>query len=297
MPAQFLFPESARFALDNLMLHARARRHTTSDFAGPFSIKTVVEGSVVWRVGGRDLPVDPCSFLVLGPGERYSLAIDGPRLVETACAFFRDGFVEAAARDASTAVESALDEPARPAPALPWLSRLHQDPERRIIGRVQTMAQRCRTELLPSSFEEDFLLLARDLLLHYREISSRVERIPALKAGTRAELFRRVEVAREYLHAQLSGPVSLEEAARVACLSPFHFHRAFTLAHRSTPHVYLTTLRLARARVLLEGGVSVTDAALDTGFATPSAFSRQFRAHYGQPPGAVRARRYHGRSA
>jgi AraC-like DNA-binding protein len=297
VPAQYLFPDSARFTLDNLMLHARARRHTTTDFAGPLSIKTVIQGSVVWRVAGRDLPVDASSFLVLGPGERYSLAIDSPRAVETACAFFRDGFVEAAVRDASTPVQSALDDPRRPAPALPWLSRLHPDPEGRIIGRVQTMARRCRAEILPSSFEEGFLLLARDLLLHYREIAARMERIPALKAATRAELFRRVEIAREYLHAQSSGPVSLEEAARVACLSPFHFHRAFTQAHRSTPHAYLTTLRLARARVLLEGGVSVTDAALDTGFATPSAFSRQFRAHYGQPPGSVRARRYHGRSA
>lgn len=297
MQAPFLFPDSARFALDNLMLHARARRHVTTDFAGPMSIKTVVEGSVTWRVAGRDLPVDPCTFLVLGPGERYSLDIDGPRPVETACAFFRDGFVEAAARDVSSSVQAALDDPVRTAPPLPWLSRLHADPERRIVGRVQTMARRCRAELLPSGFEEDFLLLARDLLLHYREIAARMERIPALKPATRAELFRRVEIAREYLHAQSAGSVSLEKAARAACLSPYHFHRAFTQAHRTTPHAYLTSLRLARARALLETGVSVTDAAFDAGFATPSAFSRQFRAHYGEPPGSVRARRYHGRSA
>ena len=303
MAVPYLFPEGARFGADNLMLHARARRHRADNFAGPLSIKSVVEGAVAWRIGARDLPVDPSSFLVLGEGERYSLAIDSPRVVETACAFFRTGFVEQVARDAAAPAQAALDDPERPSPALPWISRLHPDPERRLVSRLQSLARRCRMELLPSACQEDFLLLARDLLLYYREISARIARIPALKPATRMELFRRVETAREYLHAHSQGPVSLEDAARAACLSRYHFHRAFTQANRRTPHQYLTDLRLARGRALLESGVSVMAAALDAGFSGAPAFSRLFRARYGITPGAVarsavpsRALAYHGRS-
>ena len=250
-----------------------------------------MEGAVSWRVGGRDLTVDGGSFLVLGPGEPYSLTIEGPRAVETACAFFRDGFVEAIAQDASTPVQAALDDPARPAPGLPWISRLHADSGQGIVERVQTMARRASGQLLPSAAQEEFLLLGRELLLLYREIADRVARLPALKAATRSELFRRVEVAREYLHSRGESAVSLDEAARAACLSRYHFHRAFTQVHGRTPHAYATILRLARARVLLEGGLPVEDAARSAGFSGAPAFTRSFRARYGETPGAVRKRR------
>jgi AraC-like DNA-binding protein len=287
----YLFPDGARFGADNLMLHARARRHRTNDFAGPLSVKTVVAGTVSWRVAGRDLPVDPTSFLVLGAGERYSLEIDTTHGVETACAFFRDGFVESVAHDAATPVEAALDDPARSAPGLPWISRLHLDSERHIVARVQSMARRTSGQILPSAYEEDFLLLARDLLRLYRQIAARIDRIPALRSATRLELFRRIEAAREYLHAHQHGPVSLDEAARAACLSRYHFHRAFTQAHRRTPHDYVTGLRLERARTLLESGESVQSVALVVGFSGAPAFARLFRSRYGLTPGAVRKAR------
>ena len=59
MRAPYLFPEGARFGADNLFLHAKARRHQVSDFAGPLSIKTVLSGAVAWKVGGHDLVVEP----------------------------------------------------------------------------------------------------------------------------------------------------------------------------------------------------------------------------------------------
>jgi hypothetical protein len=197
---QFLFPDGARFNNDNLMLHARGRRHRVADFAGPLSIKTVVNGSVTWKVGGRDLAVDPSTFLVLGDGEKYSMDMDLPRPVETACAFFRRGFVEGIAQDVTTPVEASLDQPDRSAPALLYLFRLHVDPQRLVVGQTQSLAMRCSSELQPSSFEEDFLLLSKNLLLFYEQIRNRLGRIKAAKASTRGELFRRVERGRELMH-------------------------------------------------------------------------------------------------
>src|SRR5215813_8361243 len=286
MPArpQFLFPDGARLGADNVILHARSRRHSVSEFAGPLSIKTVVDGAATWTVGGCPLPVGRDAFLVLGDGQRYSLEIDTARPTETACAFFRGGFVEEMAQDISTGVESSLDDPARSAPAAPWLGRLHIDPDRRIVGRVQTMASRCRMQLLPSGVEEDFLLLSRELLEFYREIAARIARIPAIRPGTREELFRRIEIGREYLHSHVEGGVSLDTVARAACLSRYHFHRTFTQAFGQTPHDYLTGIRLARAHSLLQSGQPATQVCKDVGFHSLPSFSRLFRARYGFPP-------------
>src|SRR5215813_1155116 len=96
---QFLFPAGSRFGSDNLVLHAAARRHVVNEFAGPLSIKTVVQGEVEWVLDGRRLLVDPNTFLVLGDGRRYSMNIDGAKPVETCCVFFRTGFVEEVAQD------------------------------------------------------------------------------------------------------------------------------------------------------------------------------------------------------
>lgn len=59
-----------------------------------------------------------------------------------------------------------------------------------------------------------------------------------------------------------------------------------------SPNIYLTRYRLARACELLHTGISVTEAALSSGFQSASYFSETFRRHYGMTPGEyVAARR------
>ena len=284
----YLFPAGARLGEDNVVLQARSRRHDVEGYAGPLSIKTVLDGEVAWIVNGRELVVDRSSFLIIAAGEKYSMHIDAPKAVETCCVFFAPGFVEQVALDVTSPLEEALDAPDRAGCALPYLSALHGDRERALAGRVQSLAARCRGALVPSGFEEDFLMLAGDLLGFYRQIAEEAARIPAIRDGTRQELYRRLLVGREYLHSHSSGAVSLAAVARTACLSPYHFHRGFTQAFQQTPHAYLTGLRLDRARRMLEAGSSALDACLDAGFSSPSAFSRLFRSRYGQAPSAIR---------
>jgi AraC family transcriptional regulator len=287
-PTPYLFPENARLGHENVVLHARAERHKVEGFRGPLSIKTVLSGRVAWIVAGRELVVDRSSFLILAAGELYGMDIVASKPVETCCVFFAPGFVERAALDLTSALEGALDEPDRTAPFLPYLSALHTDRERSLVRHVHTLARRCKGALAPSGFEEDFLLLAIEVLEFYGQIREESARVPAAKASTRKELFRRLQAGREYMHSHAGEPVSLAAVARAAYLSPFHFHRGFTRAFQHTPHTYLTSLRLAQARELLESGASALEACLEVGFSSPSAFSRLFRAHYGLPPSSAR---------
>ncbi len=285
--APYLFPAGARFGEHNLVLHASARRHSVRSYAGPLSIKTVLRGRVSWVVGARELVVCPTSFLVLAAGERYSMEIDEAEPVETCCAFFASGFLEQVALDLTSSVEAALDAPDRIGPPLAYLSAIHGDRERTLTNRVSTLAERCEKQLNPSGAEEDFLALGITLLEFYRQIRAQVDRVPSLRLSTRQELFRRLLVGRDYIHSHYSESLSLANVARAACLSLFHFHRGFTLAFQETPHSYLTGLRLAQAREMIERGSSVLDACVAVGFSSPSAFSRLFRARLGQSPSQV----------
>ena len=281
-PTPYLFPAGARLERDNLVLHASARR--------PASIKTVIRGRVSWIVRDREFVVDPSSFLVLATGEAYSMSIDAPTPVETCCAFFAQGFLEQVASDLTSSTEAALDDPHPIAPLLPYLSSLHDDYERRLTDRVWNLANYCQRTLNPSGTEEYFLVLAISLLEYYKHIRDQSARVPAMRASTRQELFRRLLIGREYIHSHSSDALSLHAMARSACLSPYHFHRAFTEAFRQTPHAYLTGIRLAQARNMIQSGSSVLEACLAVGFSSPSAFTRLFHKRLGRPPSAFRRR-------
>src|SRR5205085_9603019 len=116
-----------------------------------------------------------------------------------------------------------------------------------------------------------------------------VGNLPAVRASTREELWRRVGRARDYLHAHLAAPISLSDVAAAACLSPFHLLRVFQAAFHQTPHQYLNGCRLDRAKFLLEKTrIPVTAICLECGFTSLGSFSALFHKRCGMSPRAWR---------
>jgi AraC-like DNA-binding protein len=110
-----------------------------------------------------------------------------------------------------------------------------------------------------------------------------------VRPGTRIELYRRLHRARDFVLAALPEPLELADLARVACLSPSHFLRAFRRAFGVTPHAYVTAERMKTAcRLLASTDQPVTDVCLAVGFDSLGSFSWAFRRRYGLPPQAWR---------
>ncbi|QOG22878.1 MULTISPECIES: helix-turn-helix transcriptional regulator [Bradyrhizobium] len=79
--------------------------------------------------------------------------------------------------------------------------------------------------------------------------------------------------------------VDLEQTAKQAGLSPFHFLRLFSAVLGVTPHQYLVRSRLRHAaRRLTEDDIAVTDIAYDVGFGDLSNFVRTFHRAAGVSP-------------
>jgi AraC-like DNA-binding protein len=282
-----LTPPAKILGASNTVLAARAKRHFVKDFPGPLSIKHVVRGRVAWRIEGRDVWVDDSSFLVLNDGEPYSMAIDGEETQETFCVFFERGFVERLRLAMTTADIRLLDEPEGAPPPLTFLSRLHPlDP--RMMSRIHSLRNCAATGASAAGMEEYFLAAAEQLLLLYQETRAQVARVPVARPSTREELSRRMARGLEYLHAEQNRSVTLAEAARAACLSPFHFHRVFRQVMGQTPQAYLAALRLDRAQRLLRAGMPVTEVCAAVGFASLGSFSTSFRKRFGAPPSGYR---------
>ena len=81
------------------------------------------------------------------------------------------------------------------------------------------------------------------------------------------------------------GPLDIGALARHAGMSPSSFHKHFRSVTRTTPLQYQKDLRLAEARALLRGGRhSVSTAAFEVGYESPSQFSREYSRKFGLPP-------------
>ena len=90
---------------------------------------------------------------------------------------------------------------------------------------------------------------------------------------------------REYVDDHLSSRLDVRALARVVGLSASHFSRAFQKAVGVPPHRYVLQCRVIRAKELLATTrLSLTDIALDSGFADHSHFSRRFHEFMGVPP-------------
>lgn len=117
----------------------------------------------------------------------------------------------------------------------------------------------------------------------------RDEAAPRRAATTPAAGVRR---AIDYLQTCLAEPLAVQTLAAVAGSSVPVFVRAFKAHTGLTPYQYLLRERIARARELLVATRrSVSEIALDTGFATPSHFAAAFHRRVGVTPTAYRADR------
>lgn len=99
----------------------------------------------------------------------------------------------------------------------------------------------------------------------------------------------RLARARDMLREVHGRRVSIDEAAKEAALSPYHFIRRFKAVFGQTPHQALIDARLERARYLLiVGDLSVTQICVEVGFSSLGTFSDLFSRRVGVSPSAYR---------
>ena len=95
-----------------------------------------------------------------------------------------------------------------------------------------------------------------------------------------------------YIEAHLAEDLKLDELARVAAMSKYHFSRLFKDAVGVPPYRYVVQQRVEAARdLLLRTDLPVAQIALRTGFCSQSHLSTSFREHTGITPLAVREAR------
>ncbi|RPD39951.1 helix-turn-helix domain-containing protein [Chitinophaga barathri] len=97
-------------------------------------------------------------------------------------------------------------------------------------------------------------------------------------------LYQRVVRAKLFIDNNYSNKIELDNISDEACFSKFHFIRLFSSAYGKTPHQYLVSVRIEKARELLRAGQSVSDTCFSVGFTSPTSFSTLFKKITGVSP-------------
>jgi len=96
---------------------------------------------------------------------------------------------------------------------------------------------------------------------------------------------RTIERVVQHMKEHLDQPLDLDEIARIAATSKFHFVRVFDEVTGTTPHHFLASLRVQRAKeLLLATDSSISDICLQVGYNSLGTFSKTFSTLVGLSP-------------
>lgn len=115
-----------------------------------------------------------------------------------------------------------------------------------------------------------------------------LDRICAKRKSTKEEIYRRLLVAKEFMHNNFNTSPTIDMIASEACLDKFHFLKLFKYRYGITPHQYLVKLKLEHANTLLiTGKCSVFEACHHAGFESQGTFTNLFKRTYGVLPSSL----------
>jgi AraC-like DNA-binding protein len=251
-------------------------------------------GRALYKIHRAEYSVDDNGYLIMNAGQPYSIEIASPTRVETFVLWFPKGWAEEVLRSSRLKAERLLSEPGTTGADSAMFFERYTPHDQTVSPKVHALraAFRGKQVIDDEWLEEKLHELLAAMLGTQPAVKRDIENLPAVRASTREELWRRVNRARDFLHAHLGSQIALADVAAAACLSPFHLLRTFQAAFRETPHQYLNRCRLDRAKFLLEKTkIPVTAICLECGFTSLGSFSAFFHKSFGMSPRAWRASR------
>jgi AraC family transcriptional regulator len=93
----------------------------------------------------------------------------------------------------------------------------------------------------------------------------------------------RINHVMDFIEENISKDMSLEELAKIANFSKFHFHRIFYYLVGETLNHFIQRIRIEKAASLLltHPNITITEIAFSCGFSNSSVFARAFKSEYG----------------
>ena len=149
----------------------------------------------------------------------------------------------------------------------------------------------------PGAVRSRLAALLRDFETHTGQNEARLSLILnnlllelcSLKPRQETSMQEGIQKVVTYITQHFRNEITLEELAKLAGFSPYHFTRVFKKETGATPHQFLLSTRIAAAKYnLSHTGMTIREIANACGFEDESAFCSQFKKRVGCTPGTFR---------
>lgn len=273
----------------NMIIHNNTKNAYYPLHTGPLTIKFVLKGHEYFATKERSYRVTPPTYLILNNGQKYSARIQTEVEAETLSVFLRPQFAEEVLSSLISDEDNILegnDPTAQPVTFMEMLYE-HDNMLYPFIFKFRLAAKSGFDD--EQWLDEELYELLKTLLIIHRKMGSDISKIPAVKKSTKVEVYKRIVKAKDYIDENYTKEIKIEDAAKEACMSPFHFLRLFKKIYEETPYQYITRNRVNRAfELILRTEMPITEVCFEVGFSSLSSFSWLLKQKYGISPEAMR---------
>jgi AraC-like DNA-binding protein len=269
---------------ESFVLTASSKTHHWKG-EGLCSIKTFSNGDAYYNTGKGFFRVDENSFLLLNNKTEYEILIDNEKETNSFCVFFSSNLLKDLFILQSKSINFILENYGYETEEINYFERTYESNLLENSG-FQNFKDNY------SAFREDKLWLSQSYvqLLHILPgisniYSLQLNNLNFKKTATKVEIFRRLLMAKEFLHCNVYGTTSLEELSRISLLSVNLLIRLFKQAFGITPHQYFINVKMKKAKELLRNkNKSVTDICNLLQLSSIGSFSNSFKRKTGITP-------------
>ncbi len=275
-----------QFVEQNIILNGKFSYLYYPEHWTTLSLKFAFGGCEQYILGNMKYAVEDSMFLILNRDSIYQSLINSHKPVESLTLNFTAKFVEDVFYSSFNTDEYLLDFPeVRDKHPVNFFQKLyHTD---KVLG---TYVSSIRSTLNSRNYNSGQLteilhgILEHTFRTQLKE-SKIADELRSVKRSTRVELYNRLNKAKDYIESNYHEAIDLDTLSKVSSLCPHHFLRKFKSYTGVSPYQYLKSVRLEKARMMLESTNStVTEICMNCGYESLSSFSYLFKNTYKTSP-------------
>jgi AraC-like DNA-binding protein len=257
-----------------------------------FTIKSVFKGEEYYVTKKTKYKVTEKNFLLFNALQEHESYIDSQERIDSFSIFFSPEYIEnvfSAFAGTSDSLACAPNKIYNNSQTFPFIEKLY-DKDR----LTQYHLSNIKKSLTDFSENENFIqeqiyFLLEHLYYSQKKVLREVNNLEPLRKSTKLELYKRLNMVKDYIESCYNEKLNLADLAKAACISEHHMLREFKKYFKVTPYQYLMNVRLEESASLLKkDNKSISEISEAIGFEYLSSFSQAFKEKYKISPNEYR---------
>ena len=203
-----------------------------------------------YQVNSRHVSVNDKVFYFLNAGDQLEINFKNQMPLKTLLILFSHNFIQHWINYKHTGINSLLRNSVATAVNEWHIPNIPFEYNSIIVDQLSRVTACTEREEMDAILFE----LLESFWISKEQAGCRFEQIRAKKKSTKEEIYRRLLMAKIFMHDGFTRSLSIDEIAAEACLDKFHFMKLFKLCYGVTPHQYLVKLKFEHAYGLLTTG-------------------------------------------